>query len=229
MIPLRDRNPTHGRPIVTVALIALCVLVFVWQLTLQGNGGQAAVFALGLTPAVLFGLAELPPQLAVVPAPATVLTSMFLHGGLLHLGGNMLYLWIFGDNIEDRMGHGRFVAFYLLCGVVAALAQALPDMSSTTPMIGASGAVSGILGAYLLLYPRASVLVALPLFIVFYTFHVPAMFVLGLWFIGQLASSFGQDAAEAGVAFRAHIGGFVAGVVLVRFFLSDGRRHRRAR
>jgi membrane associated rhomboid family serine protease len=229
MIPLRDHNPTIGRPVVTVALIVSCVLVFVWQLTMTGNGGRAAVFALGLTPAVLFGLAELPPQLAVVPAPMTVLTSMFLHGGLLHLGGNMLYLWIFGDNIEDRMGHGRFVVFYVLCGIAAALAQALPDMSSTTPMIGASGAVSGILGAYVLLYPRANVLVALPLFIVFYTFHLPAMVVLGLWFLGQLASSLGQDAAEAGVAFRAHIGGFVAGLVLVRFFLSGRSRPRRMR
>jgi membrane associated rhomboid family serine protease len=229
MIPLRDHNPTLGRPVVTVALIVSCVLVFVWQVTLSGNGGQAAVLALGLTPAVLFGLAHLPPQLAIVPAPATVLTSMFLHGGLLPLGGNMLYLWIFGDNIEDRMGHGRFVVFYVLCGVAAALAQALPDMSSTTPMIGASGAVSGILGAYVLLYPRANVLVALPLFIVFYTFHLPAVFVLGLWFLGQLASSLGQDAAEAGVAFRAHIGGFIAGIVLLRFFLKDSSRRRRIR
>lgn len=228
MIPLRDHNPTRIRPVVTIAFIALCCLVFLWQLTLGGNGGQAAVYALGLTPAVLFGLAELPPQLAIVPPPITVLTSMFLHGGLLHLGGNMLYLWIFGDNIEDRMGHVRFVVFYFVCGIAAALAQALPDMSSTTPMIGASGAVSGILGAYLLLYPRANVLVALPLFIVFYTFHVPAMFVLGLWFLGQLVSSLGQG-AEAGVAFRAHIGGFLAGVVLVRFFISSGSRTRRLR
>lgn len=226
MIPLRDHNPTQRRPVVTVALIVLCAIVFVWQLTL-GGGGQAAVFALGLTPAVLFGHAELPPQLAIVPAPATVFTSMFLHGGLLHLGGNMLYLWIFGDNIEDRMGHGRFIVFYLLCGVAAALAQALPDMTSTTPMIGASGAVSGVLGAYLLLYPRANVLVALPLFIVFYTFHVPAMFVLGLWFFGQLASSLGQGAGEAGIAFRAHIGGFLAGLALVRLFVSSRPRIRR--
>jgi membrane associated rhomboid family serine protease len=119
--------------------------------------------------------------------------------------------------------------FYFLCGVAAALAQALPDMSSATPMIGASGAVSGVLGAYLLLYPRANVLVALPLVIVFYTFYVPAMFVLGIWFLGQLLSSVGQDAAQAGVAFRAHIGGFLAGLALIRFFVTDMSRMRRIR
>jgi membrane associated rhomboid family serine protease len=227
VIPLRDDNPTRIRPVVTIAIIVLCVLAFIWQITLPGNAGQIAVYSLGLIPAVLFGVSELPAEIEIVPAPLTVVTSMFMHGGILHLGGNMLYLWIFGDNIEDRMGHGRFVLFYLLCGIAAALSQALPDMSSTTPMIGASGAVSGVLGAYLLLYPRANVLVAIPLIIIFYTFYIPAMFVLGIWFLGQLVSSVGQDAAQAGVAFRAHIGGFVAGVVLIRFFVTDNRGVRR--
>jgi len=229
MIPLRDDNPIRTRPVVTITLIVACVLAYLWQMTLPGSDGQLAVYSLGLIPAVLFGMAELPAEIRTVPAPVTVVTSMFLHGGILHLGGNMLYLWIFGDNIEDRMGHARFVVFYLLCGVAAALAQALPDMSSVTPMIGASGAVSGVLGAYLLLYPRANVLVALPLVIVFYTFYVPAMFVLGIWFLGQLLSSVGQDAAQAGIAFRAHIGGFLAGLVLIRFFVTDRSRMRRIR
>jgi membrane associated rhomboid family serine protease len=134
----------------------------------------------------------------------------------------MLYLWVFGDNIEDRMGRGRFLLFYVICGIVAALAQALPDARSTIPMIGASGAVSGVLGAYLLLYPRTPVLVAIPLLVVLYTFHVPALIVLGIWFAGQLLSSLAQ-AGEAGIAFRAHVGGFVAGLLLVRLFARPRR------
>jgi membrane associated rhomboid family serine protease len=225
MIPLRDDNPTRSTPVVTIATIALCVLVFVWQVSLPAETAQVAVYLLGFLPAVVFGHASIDgPQW--VPAPATIFTSMFLHGGLLHLAGNMLYLWIFGDNIEDRVGHGRFVAFYLLCGAIAALAQALPDTSSTIPMIGASGAVSGVLGAYIVLYPRANVLVALPLLIVFYTFRVPAALVLGFWFVGQLASSLAAEPGAGGVAFRAHVGGFLAGVALIRFFVRDRRRIR---
>ena len=218
MIPLKDDNPTSLQPRVTLSVIGLCVLVFLWQISLGPQNGQVAVYALGFIPAVLFGIAELPDQLAWVPAPATVITSMFLHGGLLHLGGNMLYLWIFADNVEDSMGHGRFVLFYLLCGVAAAIAQAAPAMSSTIPMIGASGAVSGVLGAYVLLYPNARILVAIPLFIVLYTLRLRAVLVLGIWFAGQLLSSLAAPAMGGGVAFRAHVGGFVAGVLLIKLF-----------
>jgi membrane associated rhomboid family serine protease len=222
MIPIRDENPTHSAPVVTIALIVVNVVVFVWQLTLPPGSAEAAVYSLGLVPAVLFGSAELPAEIRTVPALMTPITSMFLHGGFLHLGGNMLYLWVFGDNIEDRMGRGRFLLFYVICGVAAALAQALPAMDSRIPMIGASGAVSGVLGAYLLLYPRTPVLVAIPLVIVLYTFHVPALIVLGIWFAGQLLSSLAQ-AGEAGIAFRAHVGGFVVGLLLVRLFARTGR------
>jgi membrane associated rhomboid family serine protease len=225
MIPIRDENPTHTTPVVTIALIAANVLVFLWQLTLPGSSAEAAVYSLGLIPAVLFGSAELPAEIRTVPALVTPLTSMFLHGGFFHLAGNMLYLWVFGDNIEDRMGRGRFILFYVLCGIAAALAQALPDPSSRIPMIGASGAVSGVLGAYLLLYPRTPVLVAIPLLIVLYTFHLPALAVLGIWFAGQLLSSLAQQ-GEAGIAFRAHVGGFVAGLLLVRLFVRFDRRGR---
>jgi len=218
VIPLHDDNPTRIRPVVTVGLIAACVVVFLWQVSLGEAGYRRAVYALGFVPAVLFGEAALPPGLAVVPPVMTLLTSMFLHGGLWHLAGNMLYLWIFGNNVEDAMGHGRFVAFYLVSGLAAALAQALADPGSTVPMIGASGAVSGVLGAYLLLYPHARVLVLIPLGFFSQLVRVPAVWVLGLWFLIQIVSSLAAEPGRGGVAWYAHIGGFVAGMVLIPLF-----------
>ena len=222
MIPLRDDNPTRSTPVVNVALIALCVIVFLWELTL-GRQSEQAVYQLGFVPAVFFGRVNLT-QPWIAPE-LSIVTSMFMHGGWMHLIGNMLYLWIFGDNVEDRVGHARYVVFYLVCGLVAALAQALPDTSSTVPMIGASGAISGVLGAYIVLYPRANVLVALPLIIVFYTLRVPAWLVLGMWFVGQLVASL-SAAQGGGVAFGAHVGGFIAGVLLIRLFVRDRRVNR---
>jgi membrane associated rhomboid family serine protease len=216
MIPLRDDNPTRTTPVVTYALIAACVLIFLWQVSL-GQRMELAIYAYGLIPDVLLGDARLPPEVAAVPGWATVFTSMFLHGSWMHLIGNMLYLWIFADNVEDRFGHGRFVAFYLLCGIAAALAQALPDPHSQIPMVGASGAISGVLGAYLLMYPRAHVLVLIPLGPFSQVTRLPALLVLGLWFALQLASEMFAPAG-AGVAFRAHIGGFVAGLLLMPVF-----------
>lgn len=222
MIPLHDDNPTELKPILTIGLIVACVLVFLWQLSLGGQGGERAVFALGVIPAVLFGLKELPPALAIVPAEATILTSMFLHGGFMHLAGNMLYLWIFGNNIEDAMGHVRFIIFYLLCGTIAVFAQALPSPSSEIPMIGASGAISGVLGAYLLLYPHARVLVGIPLGFIIHTVRMPAGWVLAFWFLLQVINSFLSEGGP-GVAWYAHAGGFMAGMVLMPLF-----RRRRA-
>jgi membrane associated rhomboid family serine protease len=221
MIPLRDDNPIGSTPVVTITLIALCTIAFLWEITLPERAAEAAVYQLGLIPAVLFGRAELPEHW-VAPG-LSIFTAMFMHGGWLHLIGNMLYLWIFGDNVEDRVGHVRFGFFYLLCGAVAAFAQALPDMSSTTPMIGASGAVSGVLGAYIVLYPRANVLVLVPLIVIFQTFRVPAWVVVGIWFVGQLGSSLMAGGPAGGVAFRAHVGGFVAGAVLIRLFVHEQR------
>ena len=218
MIPLRDDNPTSITPFVTYAFIAACVLAFLWQMSLGEKGFEAAVLALGVTPATLLGDARLPPELYLVPPVATVFSSMFLHGGFMHLAGNMLYLWIFGNNIEDSMGHVRFVIFYLLCGVAAVLAQAWPNPDSTIPMIGASGAISGVLGAYLLLFPRAHVLVLIPLGAFSRMVPLPAMVVLGFWFVLQLISSALSDAGQGGVAFGAHIGGFVAGMILIPVF-----------
>ena len=154
----------------------------------------------------------------MVPAAATLLTSMFLHGGWLHLIGNMLYLWIFGDNVEDAMGHGRFVLFYLVCGLAAALAQAGLDPGSEVPMVGASGAISGVLGAYLMLHPRAHVLVLIPLGILTQLVRLPALIVLAFWFGLQLFQQLSAPPGQGGVAFMAHIGGFVAGMALVPLF-----------
>jgi membrane associated rhomboid family serine protease len=224
MIPLRDDNPSELRPLVAIGLIAICVLVFLWQLSHGARGGQGVIYSLGLIPSVLFGIKDLPPDLATVPPTLTILTSMFLHGGWLHLIGNMLYLWIFGDNVEDAMGHVRFALFYVLCGVAAALAQAIPDPQSTLPMVGASGAISGVLGAYLLLYPHARVLVAIPFGFFIHTMRLPAGIVLLFWFGIQFISNMMASPGAGGVAFRAHIGGFVAGMLLVIIFKRRGFR-----
>ena len=233
MIPLHDDNPSVIVPVVSRALIGACVLAFLWQISLGPREGQAMVYALGVIPAVLFEGARLPPEIALAPPLATVFTSMFLHGGWMHLIGNMLYLWIFGDNVEDSMGHGRFVVFYLLCGVAAVLAQSLPDTHSQIPMIGASGAISGVLGAYLLLYPHARVLVLIPLGFFTRLIRLPAGIVLGLWFALQLFNSLATPPGGGGVAFGAHIGGFLAGLALIPLFkrrevplMRPGRRPR---
>lgn len=217
MIPLRDDNPTTLKPVITIGLIVLCTLVFFWQLSL-GVHAEAVIQALGVMPATLFGKQSPPPGFTQVPAVLTIFTSMFLHGGWMHLIGNMLFLWIFGNNVEDAMGHGRYVLFYLLCGVAAVLAQALPSPDSTIPMIGASGAISGVLGAYLLLYPHARVLVLIPLGVFSRMLYLPAMLVLGFWFLLQLLSTILADPNEPGVAFGAHAGGFVAGLLLIPLF-----------
>jgi membrane associated rhomboid family serine protease len=217
MIPLRDDNPSSIAPVVTIGLIVACVLAFLWELSF-GASGQRVIYALGVVPASLLGRGDLPAELAWVPPWATVVTSMFMHGGWMHLIGNMLYLWIFGDNVEDSMGHGRFIVFYLLCGAAAVLAQALPDPTSEVPMVGASGAISGVLGAYLLLYPHARVLVAIPLGFILQTMRIPAGLVLVLWFGLQLLSNMMAQAGQGGVAFRAHIGGFIAGMLLIPIF-----------
>lgn len=222
MIPIRDENPTPRPPAVTYVLLAGCMLVFLWQLSLSERELKMAVFALGMIPATLFAGAHLPPEVQLVPPAWTLLTSMFLHGGWLHLAGNLLFLWVFGDNVEAAMGHLRFLLFYLLCGIAAAFAQAFPDPSATTPMIGASGAISGVLGAYLMLFPRARVLVFVPVVFAPPLVHLAAVWVLGFWFLIQLLSSIFAGTQEGGVAFMAHVGGFLAGMVLVVLFKRRG-------
>lgn len=222
MIPLRDHIASSRTPFVNYTVIGACVLVFLWQLSLGSPGGQHAIYGLGAIPAVIFGNARLPEGFVMVPAWATVFTSMFLHGGWMHLIGNMLYLWIFGDNVEDSMGHGRYAVFYLLCGVAAVLAQSLPDTTSQVPMIGASGAISGVLGAYLLLYPKARVLVMIPLGFVMKAHYLPAAAVLGFYFVLQIIMTAMTPAGSGGIAFAAHLGGFVAGAALIPVFKHRG-------
>jgi membrane associated rhomboid family serine protease len=225
VLPLHDDNPTTTRPYVTVGLMITCTLVYVWQhLLMSEQDALRLAYSLGVVPAFLTGHDTVPTLFDVVPVPLQALTSMFLHGGFLHLAGNMLYLWIFGNNVEEAMGHWRFLLFYVVCGVAAVLAQVLPNPDSVAPMVGASGAISGVLGAYLLLYPRARVLLGLPLgFLVVQLGRFPAGWVLAAWFGLQLimstinaAHASGQN--EGGIAFGAHIGGFVAGLLLVTLF-----------
>ena len=218
MIPLRDDNPTSTLPVLTVALIAANVLVFFYQISLGSEAGEVLVYQFGAIPAAVTGSRALPAALAVIPPIFSVFTSMFLHGGWLHLIGNMLYLWIFGNNIEDAMGHVRYLIFYLVCGVAASFSHILSDPQSLIPSIGASGAISGVLGAYLLLYPRAKVLVLVPLGFFTQLMHIPASIALGLWFLLQLLSSAVTSGQGGGVAWWAHIGGFIAGMLLVALF-----------
>ena len=222
MFPISDDNPRRETPIVTWSIIGICILVYLWQASLGDERGQIAVYEYGMIPARVFGEAELRPELTAIPAWSTMLTSMFMHGGIMHLALNMLFLWIFGDNVEDSMGQVRYLAFYIACGAAAAMAQALTNLGSTIPMIGASGAISGVLGAYVLLHPRATVRVLLIIGLFVTIVHVPAMIVLGLWFLTQIASAAITPTDSGGVAFWAHVGGFVAGMALVPFFKERG-------
>ncbi|HEY6951001.1 MAG TPA: rhomboid family intramembrane serine protease [Bacteroidota bacterium] len=216
MIPLRDKNPTRLVPYVNVSFIIINVLVFAYELT-QGGSIDDLIRRFAVIPANItlsFGGHHLS-----ITALRSLFTSMFFHAGWLHLGGNMLYLWVFGDNVEDKLGHARYVIFYLLCGIVSSALYVYVDPHSQVPTIGASGAISGVLGAYILLFPKARVLTVIPIFIFLQFVELPAILVLGLWFVLQLFSglaSLGQQTAEGGgVAWWAHIGGFAAGLVLI--------------
>ncbi|MBN1224874.1 MAG: rhomboid family intramembrane serine protease [Candidatus Aminicenantes bacterium] len=219
-IPLKDENPTSRFPFVTVAFVALNILVFLYQLA-SPEGVQYFVYRMGAVPyeithftsIELLGIQRLSP-------PLTLFTAMFLHGGILHLLGNMLYLWIFGNNVEDHLGSLRFILFYFLSGLGASFAHIIFNPNSQVPMIGASGAIAGVLGAYLVLYPRANVKTVVFLFFFIRIVPIPAALVLGLWFILQMLNI----GMGGGVAWFAHIGGFLIGIVLIRVLA--GRRGR---
>ncbi|HUJ26510.1 MAG TPA: rhomboid family intramembrane serine protease [Myxococcales bacterium] len=224
MIPLRDTVRSRTAPIVTVGLIALNVMVFLHEVGL-GPYLERFVFAYGLIPRrLVYWRGDPLDPLRFLP----LLTSMFWHGGWLHLLGNMLYLWIFGDNVEDRLGHFRYLFFYLLCGAVAGLTQVALNPASQLPTIGASGAIAGVLGAYLVTYPRSRVLTFVPLFFLPWFVEIPAVFYLAFWFLMQLLEGIGslgaRTADTGGVAVWAHVGGFIAGVILVKLMQPAGTR-----
>lgn len=229
MIPLRDINPRHSVPVITVVLIAINVLVFLFQLSLGPRAGEQLVFLYGMIPArlqVALAGGDVPVTAAALP----LLTSVFLHGGFLHVLGNMWFLWVFGDNVEDRMGHFRFLAFYLLTGIGAGLIHTFFNWNSTIPAVGASGAISGVMGAYIALFPHSRVVTLVPLLIFFFVARIPAVVMIGYWFLLQFLSGVASIGAQAttardvgGVAWWAHIGGFLLGLLLVGIF----RRPRR--
>ena len=220
MIPLRDANPTRRFPVVTIALIVACVAVYLYEVMVQASSGQDGFDRLiggwGLVPARLMGQSA-GDSIGGPPAIATIFSSMFLHADPLHIGGNMLYLWIFGNNVEDRLGRPLFLVFYLAGGVLAALAQVAIAPHSEVPVIGASGAIAAVLGAYLILYPQARVQTLVYLGFFYQLIQIPAVVILGFWFLLQVMSavlSVGDPNTSGGVALFAHIGGFVAGVLV---------------
>lgn len=224
MIPLKDDNPTTTTPFVTYAIIAVCVFVFILEIGSNSYNSGKLFYSYGLVPAVLTGKAELPSHLAALPAELTLLTSMFMHGGFMHLIGNMLYMWIFADNIEDDLGKGKFLIFYILSGVGAALAQVFMDVNSQVPMIGASGAIGGVLGAYLISYPHSKVLVLIPLGFFSQIIKIKALYVLGFWFVLQFINSSLSSGTGGGVAYAAHIGGFISGIILLLIFKNKNKK-----
>ncbi|MGA2738728.1 MAG: rhomboid family intramembrane serine protease [Bryobacteraceae bacterium] len=216
MFPLKDTQPSYSQPAVTIALIVVNVAIFLFEASLGPYNRNALIEYYGL----------IPDQVRL----SSILTSMFLHGGWLHVLGNMWFLWIFGDNIEDLLGHAKFLAFYLLCGIVAALGQVIANPNSTVPMVGASGAIAGVMGAYLVKFPRARIL-TLVFFLFITVIEIPAPLMLAYWFVIQLFSGFGSIArthlSEGGTAFFAHIAGFVAGMALVKVMGASGEYNRR--
>ena len=221
MFPLKDTQPSYSRPVVTTVLIAVNILIFLYEWSLPEYSRHY------LSRNALIQMYGLTPDHFRLPS---VVTSMFLHAGWMHVLGNMLYLWVFGNRLEDALGHAKFLIFYLLCGVVAAVAQVLLNPFSTMPMVGASGAIAGVMGAYLLKFPRALILTLVFIIIFATTFEIPAVILLGYWFIIQLFSGLGSIAqtnlSDGGVAWFAHVGGFLAGMVLVKVMGTRERYYR---
>ncbi|MFE4106400.1 rhomboid family intramembrane serine protease [Almyronema epifaneia] len=218
MVPLRDENPTYSKSYVTYGLIGLNIAIFLFEIGLSSQALELFFDRWAVVPAQLTASFQ-----GSGPNPVqewfTLISSQFLHGGFLHLGGNMLYLWVFGNNIEDRLGKVKFIIFYLGCGILAALTQWFFEPGSSVPTVGASGAIAGVMGAYILRFPKARILTLIPLFFFITTIRIPALFFLGFWFVQQALygiASLGADAqmGTGGIAYWAHAGGFVFGIVL---------------
>ncbi|MBS1257212.1 MAG: hypothetical protein MAG551_00248 [Candidatus Scalindua arabica] len=216
MIPIRDRNPSGTFPYVTIGIIIINVLIFLYELSL-GSGLGEFIMKFGVVPLKVSYYSQAS-DLTFVNTFFPFISSMFLHGGFVHLIGNMWFLWIFGDNIEDKLGHFRFIAFYLLCGIIASSVHVFFSIQSKVPCVGASGAIAGVLGAYMITFPRARVVTIVPVFVFIQVMELPAMVVLGFWFVIQFfsgAASITASTSGAGVAWWAHIGGFAAGVIIL--------------
>ncbi len=229
MIPIRDAIRSKHFPAVNILIIGLNIIVFLWEL-IQGPHLEEALFIFGLVP-IRYSNPELSTHFTTFQQFLPFLTSMFLHGGFLHILGNMWFLYIFGDNIEDRLGHIRYLIFYIFCGVAAGLVHLLTNWDSKIPTIGASGAISGVMGAYLLLYPRARIMTLIPIFFFFQFVEIPAFIFLGYWLFLQLFSASLTPSNVGGIAFWAHIGGFISGLIFIKIFnaiprtgLSNGLR-----
>lgn len=228
MIPISDANPTRRVPVVNYLLILTTVAVFLYELSLSSRQLDRLIFTWGVVPNnILFAFTD--PFAAPLPVWATLITSQFLHAGWAHILGNMLFLWVFGDNIEDVLGHFGYLFFYLISGIAAGIAQVIVTGPSNIPSIGASGAIAGVLGAYIVLYPWARISILFPIFILFWTIEIPAVIVIGWWFIQQFFYGIGvlSAGAASGIAFWAHIGGFAAGIIMILPFIGRARRVRR--
>ena len=216
MIPIRDRNPSGTFPYVTIGIIVINVLIFLYELSL-GSGLGEFIMKFGVVPLKVSYYSQAS-DLTFINTFFPFISSMFLHGGFIHLIGNMWFLWIFGDNIEDKLGHFRFIAFYLLCGIIASSVHVFFNIQSKVPCVGASGAIAGVLGAYMITFPRARVVTIVPLFVFIQVMELPAIVVLGFWFVIQFfngAATITASTSGAGVAWWAHIGGFAAGAIML--------------
>ena len=221
-LPLYDDNKPDAWPVVTWLLLASCIVIFLLQATQSDYDARLFLLRYATIPALVTGDSYLPPEIEVIPPFATLLTSTFLHGGWLHLGGNMLYLWIFGDNVEDKMGPIRFTLFYLLCGMAASAAHVMVNPGAEIPLVGASGAIAGVLAAYLLMFPQAKVRVFMVIIIFIRWIYLPAFVVLGAWLLLQVFAAPGSLSQSGGTAYFAHLGGFIAGLVLTPIFRKKG-------
>jgi membrane associated rhomboid family serine protease len=231
MIPIRDRNPSGTFPYVTIGIMAVNVFIFVIELSL-GSSVDRFIMQYGLVPLKIQRYSQIP-DLTFIGVFLPFLTSMFLHGGFIHLIGNMWYLWIFGDNIEDKLGHFKYLGFYVICGITASCVHVFFNSQSDTPCVGASGAIAGVLGAYMITFPHARIVTIIPLWFIWPIMELPAMVVLGFWFVIQFfngAASISASASGGGVAWWAHIGGFVSGIIIFYILMKVfGRTRRRYR
>ncbi|RZB37109.1 MAG: hypothetical protein SRB2_01613 [Desulfobacteraceae bacterium Eth-SRB2] len=225
MIPLKDENPSKTIPVVNIFLIVTNISVFIYMNYFAPVATQSITFKLGFIPYELSHFVDVNPK-NLVPIPLTIFTAMFMHGGWLHLLSNMLYLWIFGDNIEDVLGHVKYLFFYIMCGIAATLVHGFININSQIPTLGASGAIAGVLGAYIFLFPKARIKTLVILFVFIQIVHIPAVIMLGYWILLQVLSAYAEHRSRTGggIAWFAHIGGFVAGLVLIIMMKKPGRR-----